>query len=122
MAESRETHLRYLLAIYELGKRGPEVGIQAVAKALGCSKAAVTHMASTHMDRNLLVRERYGKLYLTDIGFLLARDAFRCVEVICGRLPALGLALTAEEAQSLVYTMVVNLPGHCRKQLSGRAE
>ena len=39
MAELREAHLRYLLAIYELGKSTPDVGTQAVAKALNCSKA-----------------------------------------------------------------------------------
>ena len=36
MAELREAHLRYLLAIYELGKSTPDVGTQAVAKALNC--------------------------------------------------------------------------------------
>ena len=57
MAELREAHLRYLLAIYELGKSTPDVGTQAVAKALNCSKASVTKMMATLMDMNLLVRE-----------------------------------------------------------------
>ena len=61
MAELRETHLRYLLAIHELGKSNPDVGTQAVAKALNCSKASVTKMLATLMDINLLVRERHGK-------------------------------------------------------------
>lgn len=74
MAELREAHLRYLLAIYELGKSTPDVGTQAVAKALNCSKASVTKMMATLMDMNLLVREKYGKIYLTDTGFLLAKD------------------------------------------------
>lgn len=115
MTEVREAHLRYLLAIYELGKSDPDVGIQAVAKALCCSKAAVTKMAGTLMDMKRLVRERYGKIYLTDTGFLMAKDLLRCVEVISERLPALGLDLTAEEAQEMVHTMVVNLPERCRK-------
>ncbi len=57
MAELRETHLRYLLAIYELGKTTPDVGIQAVAKALNCSKASATKMMVILMDMNLLVRK-----------------------------------------------------------------
>lgn len=122
MAEVREAHLRYLLAIYELGKHNSEVGIQDVAKDLQCSKAAVTKMAGTLMDMKLLVRERYGKLYLTDTGFLMARDLHRCVEVIRERLPALELELTVEEVQNLVHTIVVNLPEHCRNQLAGRLE
>ena len=120
MAELRETHLRYLLAIYELGKSNPDVGIQAVAKALNCSKASVTKMMGTLMDMGLLVRERYGKIYLTDTGFLLAKDLFQCVEVIRERLPAMNFDLTTEETADLVQAIVVNLPEHCRKQLVGR--
>ena len=104
MAELREAHLRYLLAIYELGKSTPDVGIQAVARALSCSKASVTNMMANLMELSLLVRERYGKIYLTDAGFLLA----------------MGFELTEEEATALAYTMVVNLPEHSRKRLAGR--
>ena len=120
MAELREAHLRYLLAIYELGKSTPDMGTQAIAKALNCSKASVTKMMAILMDMNLLVRERYGKIYLTDTGFLLAKELFRCVEVIRERLPAMGFELTEEEATALAYTMVVNLPEHSRKRLAGR--
>ena len=49
MAELREAHLRYLLAIYELGKSNPDVGTQAVAKALNCSKASVTKLSLIHI-------------------------------------------------------------------------
>ena len=120
MAELREAHLRYLLAIYELGKSTPDVGTQAVAKALNCSKASVTKMMATLMDMNLLVREKYGKIYLTDTGFLLAKDILQCIELIRERLPALGFDLTEEEVRDFVRTMVVNLPEHCRRRLVGR--
>ncbi len=118
MAELREAHLRYLLAIYELGKSTPDVGTQAVAKALNCSKASVTKMMATLMDMNLLVRERYGKIYLTDTGFLLAKDMLRCVEVICDRLPAVGFDLTREETAALARAIVLSLPEHCRERLA----
>ena len=121
MAELREAHLRYLLAIYELGRNSPDVGTQAVAKALNCSKASVTKMMGILMDMGLLVRERYGKIYLTDTGFLLAKDMLRCVEVIHERLPAMGFDLTEEETLDFVHTMVVNLPEHCRNRLAGRS-
>ena len=120
MAELREAHLRYLLAIYELGKSNPDAGTQAVAKSLNCSKTSVTKMMAVLMDMNLLVRERYGKIYLTDTGFLLAKDMLRCVELIHERLPAMGFDLTEDEAQDFVRTMVVNLPEHCRRRLVGR--
>ena len=118
MAELREAHLRYLLAIYELGKSTPDVGTQAVAKALNCSKASVTKMMATLMDMNLLVRERYGKIYLTDTGFLLAKDMLRCVEVICDRLPAVGFDLTREETAALARAIVLSLPEHCQEWLA----
>ena len=118
MAELREAHLRYLLAIYELGKSTPDVGTQAVAKALNCSKASVTKMMATLMDMNLLVREKYGKIYLTDTGFLLAKDMLRCVEVICDRLPAVGFDLTTEETAALACAIVLSLPEHCRERLA----
>ena len=118
MAELRESHLRYLLAIYELGKSTPDVGTQAVAKALNCSKASVTKMMATLMDMNLLVRERYGKIYLTDTGFLLAKDMLRCVEVICNRLPAVGFDLTREETAALARAIVLSLPEHCQEWLA----
>ena len=122
MAELREAHLRYLLAIYELGKSTPDMGTQAIAKALNCSKASVTKMMAILMDMNLLVRERYGKIYLTDTGFLLAKDMLRCVELIHERLPAMGFDLTEEEARDFVRTMAVNLPEHCRRRLAGRMQ
>lgn len=118
MAELRESHLRYLLAIFELGKSTPDVGTQAVAKALNCSKASVTKMMATLMDMNLLVREKYGKIYLTDTGFLLAKDMLRCVEVICDRLPAVGFDLTREETAALARAIVLSLPEHCQERLA----
>ncbi len=118
MAELREAHLRYLLAIYELGKSTPDVGTQAVAKALNCSKASVTKMMATLMDMNLLVREKYGKIYLTDTGYLLAKDMLRCVEVICDRLPAVGFDLTREETAALARAIVLSLPEHCQERLA----
>ena len=72
MAELRETHL-HLSAIYGLGKSNPDVGTQAVAKTLNCSKASVTKMAGVLMDMKLLAREKYGKIYLADTGFCWQR-------------------------------------------------
>ena len=118
--ELRESHLRYLLVIYELGQVTMDVGTADIAKALDCSKASVTNMMSNLMEMGLLVRERYGKIYLTATGFLLARDLFRCMVEICKRLPALRLDMTAEESRSLAYAITLNLPEHHRKQLADK--
>ncbi len=118
--ELRRTHLRYLLAIYELGRTQANVGIVNISKALGCSKASVTAMASSLMEMGLLVRERYGKIYLTDTGFLLARELSHCVGEIRQRLPAMGLALSEEDAGALAQTIALNLPEDSRRKLGGR--
>ena len=118
--ELRESHLRYLLVIYELGQVTMDVGTADIAKALDCSKASVTNMMSNLMEMGLLVRERYGKIYLTDRGFLLAKDLSRCVKEINQRLPALGLDMTAEDSRNLAHTIVLNLPEYYRNELAGR--
>lgn len=119
--ELRKTHLRYLLAIYELGRQHADVGIANISKALGCSKASVTSMASSLMEMGLLVRERYGKLYLTDTGFLMAKELSRCVEEIRRRLPALELELDEETAASLAQTIALHLPEDFRRRLTGKS-
>lgn len=120
MAELREAHLRYLLAAYELGRASPEVGTADIAKVLRCTKASVTKMMGILMDMGLLVREKYGKIYLTDTGFLLAKDLLKCEEVIRERFPALGLGLTEEEAEDYIRMMAINLPEYSRNHLAGR--
>ena len=58
MMQLTKTHLRYLLAIYELAQTSPGVSAGAVAKVLAVSKPSVTRMMNLLMDRGLLVRER----------------------------------------------------------------
>lgn len=69
-----------------------------------------------------LLMEKYEKIYLTDTGFLLAKELFQCEKVIQKRLPAMELDLTEEEIYDLTHIIVVNLPEHCRMQLSGKVE
>ena len=117
--ELRESHLRYLLVIYELGQSTMDVGTASIAKALDCSKASVTNMMGNLMEMGLLVRERYGKIYLTDTGYLLAKELACCVAEIQNRLPAMGLGLSEEESAALARTMALSLPEERRKALGG---
>lgn len=68
-----DTNLRYLLAIYHLAKTMPEVTPLAVAQAMGVTKPSVTSILSCLMKHDVIVRKRYGKVYLTDRGVLYAR-------------------------------------------------
>lgn len=105
-----ETHLRYLLAIYDLARTVPDVGAAEIAKALAVSKPSVTRMLGVLMDRGLLVRERYGKVYLTDTGFLLAKGFKRKVEQLQARIPRMGLRLTEEELLDAACVLAAALP------------
>lgn len=118
--EIRTSHLRYLLVLYELGQERMDIGIADIAKAMDCSKASVTHMMSNLMEMKLLVRERYGKIYLTDTGFLMARDLFRAVAELRKRIPEMKLDLTDEEISALAHELVTLLPEHSLKKIAGR--
>lgn len=119
--ELTETHLRYLLAIYDLGRTTPDVGAVEIAKALAVSKPSVTRMLGVLMDRGLLVRERYGKVYLTDTGFLLARDFKRKVERLQGLIPRMELALTEDELLDAACVLAAALPERAFETARGRA-
>lgn len=110
--ELTETHLRYLLAIYDLGRITPDVGAVEIAKVLHVSKPSVTRMLGILMDKKLLVRERYGKIYLTDTGFLAARDFKRKVERLQALIPQMGLELTEEERLDAACSLAAVLPEH----------
>lgn len=112
MAQLTETHLRYLLAIYDLGRTKPDVGAAGIAKALGVSRPSVTRMLGVLMDRGLLVRERYGKVYLTDTGFLLAKNFKRKVEQLRTRIPRMGMELGEEELLEAACALAAALPDH----------
>ena len=68
------THLRYLLAIYTLSQKAPNVGAAAVARALGVSCPSVTRMLAVLAEKDLVTKERYGKITLTETGAALAHQ------------------------------------------------
>lgn len=113
-------HLRYLLVIYELMQKKLDVGAADVAKSMGVSKPSVTRMLGILMDKGMLVKERYGKIYLTDTGFLLARDYTRCVYALKDRVPCMGLDLTEEELLEAACLLAASLPERIRRRLVRR--
>ncbi len=116
--ELTQTHLRYLMVIYERMQSKLDVSAVDVAKSLGVSKPSVTRMLGNLMDKNLLIRERYGKIYLTDTGFLTARDYTRCVYAVKERVPGMGWMLTAEETLETACLLAANLPERIQKELT----
>ncbi len=98
--EISSAHLRYLYTIYEISQTMPDVCSASVASRMGVSKPSVARMLGILMKKQLIVKELYGKIYLTDKGFLLARD-FDCkVRLLTERIPKMGLELTEEETHA----------------------
>ena len=108
--ELTATHLRYLLAIYGLAQKKAEVGAAEVAKAVRVSRPSVTRMLGNLMERGLLERERYGKIYLTDTGLLLAKRYSDRVTDLRGRVLQMGLQLTEEEVLETACLLAASLP------------
>jgi DtxR family Mn-dependent transcriptional regulator len=76
------THLRYLLAIYHLATTNLDVSSMEVANLLGVKRASVSRMMPLLMEKGLVVKKKYSKLYLTDVGFLTAKRLTKQVEML----------------------------------------
>jgi len=95
--EISNAHLRYLLAIQELSMISPEVSSAGVARLLGVTKPSVTIMTDALVKRELVKKERYGKIMLTERGKTEAVRFGRKVDAVRGRLPLLGIRMTDQE-------------------------
>lgn len=107
-----KTHLRYLLAIYDLAQHTPGVSAGEVAKVLTVSKPSVTRMIGLLVEKGLLNRERYGKVFLTDIGAQVAREYRMRLARLEALIPRMGLELTEDELMDTAYLLAAALPEH----------
>lgn len=110
MMQLTDANLRYLLAIYDIAQTGNEVSSQQIARELGVTKPSVTHVLDALMRRGAVVKERYGKIYLTDRGVVAARYYHRLVASILADFPQLGQPLTEEEQRRAAIAMAAALP------------
>ena len=67
--ELTSAHLRYLLAIYEISRTHLDISSRSVAEKLGVTKPSVVRILNLLMERGMIVKEHYGKIYRTD-GFI----------------------------------------------------
>ena len=64
--ELTPAHLRYLLAIYEVSQTHLDISSRSIAEKLGVTKPSVVRVLNLLMERGMIVKEYYGKIYLTD--------------------------------------------------------
>ena len=68
--ELTAAHLRYLLAIYDVSQTHLDICSRSIAEKLGVTKPSVVRIMNLLMERGMIVKEHYGKIYLTDRGIL----------------------------------------------------
>ena len=115
--ELSQAHLRYLLAIGRLAREQTAVSSAQVARALQVSRPSVTRMLAILAEKDLVTKERYGKITLTETGAALARQLQAGLRDLERRLPALGLELDQEETAAVAGALAAALPEHCLRKL-----
>ena len=110
MEQLSEVHLRYLLTIYEISAEKPEVLSVNMAERLKVTKPTVSSMLEALMDKHLLVKKRYGKVYLTDEGYLLAKRISDNTEYLIGLLSENDVHLDHDELRRAAAAAALTLP------------
>lgn len=109
--ELSQAHLRYLLAIGELSQG------KAAVSSTQVSRPSVTRMLAVLAEKDLVTKERYGKIILTETGAALAHQLQAGLRDLERRLPALGLDLDREETAAVAGALASALPEHCLRKL-----
>lgn len=76
---------------------------------MGVTKPSVTSILSCLMKHDVIVRKRYGKVYLTDRGVLYARYYDDLLQKILQHFPLEG-DFTTEEKEAAALAMAAALP------------
>ena len=80
--ELTSAHLRYLLAIYEVSQTHLDISSRSIAEKLGVTKPSVVRIMNLLMERGMIVKEHYGKIYMTDRGIWVAKQVDRELKTI----------------------------------------
>ena len=92
-----EAHLRYLLAIYEVSQTHLDISSRSIAEKLGVTKPSVVRIMNLLMERGMIVKEHYGKIYMTDRGIFVAKEVLAQLERVLQNFPPVNIELTEEE-------------------------
>ena len=103
-------HLRYLLAIYEVSRTHLDISSRSIAEKLGVTKPSVVRILNLLMEQGMIVKEYYGKIYLTDRGIWVAKRVQQELDAILAHFPPVSGELTDEEKWSAALAMTSALP------------
>ena len=108
--ELTAAHLRYLLAIYDVSQTHLDICSRSIAEKLGVTKPSVVRIMNLLMERGMIVKEHYGKIYLTDRGIYVAKAVNAQLHEVLTHFPPVNFALTAEEKFSAALALTAALP------------
>lgn len=103
-------HLRYLLAIYEVSRTHLDISSRSIAEKLGVTKPSVVRILNLLMEQGMIVKEYYGKIYLTDRGIWVAKRVQQELDAILAHFPPVSGKLTDEEQWNAALAMTSALP------------
>lgn len=108
--ELTSAHLRYLLAIYEVSQTHLDISSRSIAEKLGVTKPSVVRIMNLLMERGMIAKEHYGKIYMTDRGIWVAKQVDRELKTILTHFPPVGEPLSEEERFTAALAMTSALP------------
>ncbi len=110
--ELTAAHLRYLLAIYETAQTQRDVSSRSIAERLGVTRPSVARALGQLMERGMIVKAHYGKIYLTDRGIFVARRVRQQLDCVLAHFPPLELdaPLTGDEKYHAALALTAALP------------
>ena len=108
--ELTSAHLRYLLAIYEVAQTHMDISSQSIAEKLGVTKPSVVRIMNLLMDRGMIVKEHYGKIYMTDRGIFVAKEVNKQLECILKHFPPVDIEMNDDERKTAALAMASALP------------
>ena len=108
--ELTPAHLRYLLAIYEVSQTHLDICSRSIAEKLNVTKPSVVRIMNLLMDHGMIVKEHYGKIYLTDRGIFVARAVKEQLETVLANFPPVKIDLTEEERCNAALALTSALP------------
>ena len=97
-----DTNLRYLFAIYSISQTKTVVSSMEVARTLDVTKPSVV--------RVLVVKERYGKIYLTDRGAFTVHYYRKILDRILENFPELPFPVDWAQREAAAFAMAAALP------------
>ena len=108
--ELTSAHLRYLLAIYEVSQTHLDISSRSIAEKLGVTKPSVVRIMNLLMERGMIVKEHYGKIYMTDRGIWVAKQVEQELKTILDHFPPVSAPLSADERLTAALAMTSALP------------